>query len=658
MNKMRAKSLICVALAGLSAVAIALDNPLPGFGMQYGDNFRRNITPAPYILGDGTGLAVKWSHDLSLPAHSMRRGAWNRIVFDAAGDLYIRSFVAGGLANSGRIVKLDDATGNVIWAGPFQDTAAGVANAPIIGTVPNGQGRLRLYAARLDAANPTVYALDQATGALIWESAPLQRMAMFNMALHNGRLYGLTQRTVRENRDGVGNYIPGHSYAFVIDAGTGAILHQTSIETFSQVDNGGNVAFVPNVFGPGEHGMYWSMGRGTGNNPIDSAAYGARINDTTAQLIWRFSPIHTNTSNVHYSAVTNTVYSVGWGDNGTTLVALSPTRPGDPMNELAVVPFWIASRNMPAGDPLMINDRFNAGFYPTSSVKVDGDGVILAGFDGWLYSVNDPGDLGGVHINSTHLDWQWDGSVGDLWRETAWLSTLVHDTANNIQAFVGGNWWGDRAYAHNAVTGLRLMEWVDPNAVRNHSNWRSVSVGPDGTFYYKNPNLGPQGTLFAIHRPPAATISGEIRFGGRVGNFPGTVNIEFRHPTTHALVHTAMGVALTAVADPEVRAYTIPAGSMPPVGSYMVSVFRVPYLRDAIGPVHTGTSLTGQDFSLLAGDVDGSNTVDLADFLILAATYEVSPPTDPNADLNGDGAVDLPDFLLLAANYDTAGDAP
>jgi hypothetical protein len=47
--------------------------------------------------------------------------------------------------------------------------------------------------------------------------------------------------------------------------------------------------------------------------------------------------------------------------------------------------------------------------------------------------------------------------------------------------------------------------------------------------------------------------------------------------------------------------------------------------------------------------------VDLADFLALAATYEVSPPTDARADLNGDGAVDMADFLLLAAHYETVG---
>jgi hypothetical protein len=64
---------------------------------------------------------------------------------------------------------------------------------------------------------------------------------------------------------------------------------------------------------------------------------------------------------------------------------------------------------------------------------------------------------------------------------------------------------------------------------------------------------------------------------------------------------------------------------------------------------------SGLSFTLLAGDVDDDNFIGLSDFLILAATYEVSPPTDPDADLNGDGNVDLGDFLILAANYETAG---
>lgn len=56
------------------------------------------------------------------------------------------------------------------------------------------------------------------------------------------------------------------------------------------------------------------------------------------------------------------------------------------------------------------------------------------------------------------------------------------------------------------------------------------------------------------------------------------------------------------------------------------------------------------------GDVDGSNVVDLTDFLILAANYEASPLLVPQVDLNADGACDLADFLLLASNYERAGD--
>lgn len=56
------------------------------------------------------------------------------------------------------------------------------------------------------------------------------------------------------------------------------------------------------------------------------------------------------------------------------------------------------------------------------------------------------------------------------------------------------------------------------------------------------------------------------------------------------------------------------------------------------------------------GDVDGSNEVDLSDFLILAAYYEASPLLVPQVDLNADGACDLSDFLILASNYERVGD--
>jgi hypothetical protein len=60
----------------------------------------------------------------------------------------------------------------------------------------------------------------------------------------------------------------------------------------------------------------------------------------------------------------------------------------------------------------------------------------------------------------------------------------------------------------------------------------------------------------------------------------------------------------------------------------------------------------------LAGDTNDDNQVTLADFSILAGSFNLSSDMmgyDPRADLNGDGAVTLTDFSLLSGNFNTTG---
>jgi subtilisin-like proprotein convertase family protein len=154
--------------------------------------------------------------------------------------------------------------------------------------------------------------------------------------------------------------------------------------------------------------------------------------------------------------------------------------------------------------------------------------------------------------------------------------------------------------------------------------------------------------------PVGPTASGRITFGG-VDNpavQPATATVQFRLPNTTAVVSTQV-VPVDSLGD-----YTATA---PGTAVYDVAVFETNYggwtwLRGIAEDVDfSAGSVSGVNFSLLNGDVNNDNSIDLSDFLILAAAYEVSPVTAPEADLNRDGAVDLSDYLLLAANYDTAG---
>ncbi|MCW5942067.1 MAG: hypothetical protein KIS66_07530 [Fimbriimonadaceae bacterium] len=67
---------------------------------------------------------------------------------------------------------------------------------------------------------------------------------------------------------------------------------------------------------------------------------------------------------------------------------------------------------------------------------------------------------------------------------------------------------------------------------------------------------------------------------------------------------------------------------------------------------------TGLDIALLNGDVDGNNSVNIADFLAVRNAFGSTPTSanwNPNADLNGNGAVNIQDFLIVRRNLGRSG---
>ena len=59
------------------------------------------------------------------------------------------------------------------------------------------------------------------------------------------------------------------------------------------------------------------------------------------------------------------------------------------------------------------------------------------------------------------------------------------------------------------------------------------------------------------------------------------------------------------------------------------------------------------------GDVNGDNTINLADLMAIAAAWRSTPGSsnwNPNADLNGDGAVNLSDWMIVVKNWRMTGD--
>jgi alpha-tubulin suppressor-like RCC1 family protein len=148
--------------------------------------------------------------------------------------------------------------------------------------------------------------------------------------------------------------------------------------------------------------------------------------------------------------------------------------------------------------------------------------------------------------------------------------------------------------------------------------------------------------------PYSQPISGTVSLQGLVSDAePREVQFQFRP--------TAGGGAVQGY-------YLIsPSGSYTmygvPNATYNAAIKGTVYLQ-TVTAVNNSSASPILDTSLLTGDVNGDNEIDIADFNELAASYgsvEGGTGYDVNADLNGDGEVDLIDFDLLATNYGLTG---
>jgi probable HAF family extracellular repeat protein len=96
-------------------------------------------------------------------------------------------------------------------------------------------------------------------------------------------------------------------------------------------------------------------------------------------------------------------------------------------------------------------------------------------------------------------------------------------------------------------------------------------------------------------------------------------------------------------------------------GTYDVAIKASHWLREKLSSVVlSGKGVTGGlSVSLINGDVNGDNTINLADLVAMAAAWRTTSSSsnwNVNADLNGDGVVNLADWMIAARNYRKTGD--
>jgi hypothetical protein len=158
-------------------------------------------------------------------------------------------------------------------------------------------------------------------------------------------------------------------------------------------------------------------------------------------------------------------------------------------------------------------------------------------------------------------------------------------------------------------------------------------------------------TLYVL--PQSSGIAGSVKlqnFSGDPTKIP--VTIQIRNPGTTTAVQTQ-----TVYLNPD-GTFSL---STTLKATYDVAVKASNWLRKRISNVKlTGVGfVAGLSFSLINGDVNGDNNVDVLDLLAIGAAWRTEPAMskwNPNADLNGDGSVDLLDWLIVANNWRKTGD--
>jgi hypothetical protein len=161
-------------------------------------------------------------------------------------------------------------------------------------------------------------------------------------------------------------------------------------------------------------------------------------------------------------------------------------------------------------------------------------------------------------------------------------------------------------------------------------------------------NCNDLGGTCGICHQPLRTISGHIIL-------PGIVNaaqpLTFAFASTDGLVSFTRTVTLSAAGDFQITGVNRK--------DYAVHIKGAKWLARNITVHASAADVSDANATLLPGDVNGDNEINIIDLGPLADAFNttpVSPKWNANADLNCDGKVNILDLGLLADNFGKSGD--
>jgi uncharacterized repeat protein (TIGR03803 family) len=280
------------------------------------------------------------------------------------------------------------------------------------------------------------------------------------------------------------------------------------------------------------------------------------------------------------------------------------------------------------------------GEYPVGSLIMDGSGSLYGATSG-----------GGANKDGTIYTYSASGGIQTL----ASFSGADGNGPFSLIADGNGNFYGVTAGggANNDGT---VFKWSASGGIQTLASFGgangempdSLVMDGSGNFYGTSGGVGTgiDGVIFQMVVNPQ--VSGTISMVGCT-NLAQTLTF-----TLQPASGSAFSWLVTLAED---GSYNL-AGL--PNGTYSIGVKGPKWLRTDIQNVVVGNgAVSGVSATLLPGDINGDNVVDINDFSLFAAAYGSDPSSsnwNANADLNCDGVVDINDFSLLAQDYGMVGD--
>lgn len=228
---------------------------------------------------------------------------------------------------------------------------------------------------------------------------------------------------------------------------------------------------------------------------------------------------------------------------------------------------------------------------------------------------------------------------------------------------LGAQYWSKFFFSDYCTAFLHFLDYqfdLEDGSLSNAPYAGAIDTGITGDFGVGAIVPDNDGELYLVHTNthtiykivetnPSLQATGTLTFQDLAGNGPLGVIMEFRNPTTHAIINSLQ------VGIPDSGAFKVPI----PTGAFELSVKSATWLRQTMTLNSTSGDLSGVTFSLINGDCDGDNEIGPGDFGVLSSSYGSVVGESgyaQNADLDRDGEVGPSDFGILSSNYGLTGD--